>query len=211
MLSTVSTPTPAAAVRHGSATEAGSQAVQRLLEAAADAFADRGFHATTTRDIASKAGLSPAGVYVHFASKEDLLYALSKEGHESARDLLVAASGSGATPTEALAAIMSTFSRWHAEHFQVARIVQYEFQHLTPQHRESVLGLRKQIDGVVREVVEAGVASGEFAVEDIPATTLALMSMAVDVARWYSPQIRRTPETIGADYAELGLRLVTGR
>jgi cytidylate kinase len=30
-------------------------------------------------------------VYVHFASKEELLYQLSREGHEAARDLLVAA------------------------------------------------------------------------------------------------------------------------
>ena len=45
----------------------------RLFEAAADAFAAKGFHATTTRDIASRAGLSPAGVYVHFASKEEIL------------------------------------------------------------------------------------------------------------------------------------------
>lgn len=212
MLSTVSIPTRSTGAPRGTAgAEAPSQAARRLLEAAAEAFADRGFHATTTRDIAAKAGLSPAGVYVHFASKEDLLYALSRQGHESARDLLVAAASPGTSPTQSLAAIMSTFSRWHAEHFRVARIVQYEFQHLTPQHREAVLGLRKEIDGVVRAVVEAGVASGEFVVQDIPATTLALMSMAVDVARWYSPHIRRTPESIGADYAELGLRLVTGR
>ena len=37
----------------------------RLLEAAVAAFADRGFHGTTTRDIATAAGLSPAAVYVH--------------------------------------------------------------------------------------------------------------------------------------------------
>ena len=40
--------------------------VDRLMRAAAQAFAEKGFHATTTRDIASGAGLSPAGVYVHF-------------------------------------------------------------------------------------------------------------------------------------------------
>jgi AcrR family transcriptional regulator len=210
MLSTVPIPTRPSAAR-GAGAEAPSLAALRLLEAAADAFADRGFHATTTRDIASKAGLSPAGVYVHFASKEDLLYALSRQGHESARDLLVAAASGGTTPTQSLGAIMSTFSRWHAEHFRVARIVQYEFQHLTPEHREAVLGLRKEIDAVLRDVVQAGVATGEFGVEDIPATTLALLSMAVDVARWYSPHIRRSPEEIGADYAELGLRLVRAR
>ena len=54
------------------------------MQAAAHAFADKGFHATTTRDIASGAGLSPAGVYVHFGSKEELLFDLSRSGHESA-------------------------------------------------------------------------------------------------------------------------------
>ena len=43
----------------------------------------------------------------------------------------------------------------------------------------------------------------------VPDTTLALMSMAVDVARWYDPEIKRTPEAIGAAYADLGIRLVT--
>lgn len=200
MLSTMSTP--------GRSVETVSDAAVRLMEAAADAFAAKGFHATTTRDIASHAGLSPAGVYVHFASKEDLLFQLSREGHEAARDMLVAAASAAGSPTEALRSIMAVFSQWHAEHFRVARIVQYEFQNLTPEHREAVLGLRKDIDAVVRDVITAGVASAEFAVEDVPETTLALMSMAVDVARWYDPEIRRTPESIGLTYGDLGLRLV---
>jgi AcrR family transcriptional regulator len=201
MLSTMSTP--------GRSVETISDAALRLMEAAADAFAAKGFHATTTRDIASRAGLSPAGVYVHFASKEELLFQLSREGHEAARDMLVAAAEAAASPTEALRSIMAVFSQWHAEHFRVARIVQYEFQNLTPEHREAVLGLRKQIDSVVRDVLTAGVASGEFTVTDVPDTALALLSMAVDVARWYDPEIRRTPAAIGHTYGELGLRLVT--
>jgi AcrR family transcriptional regulator len=200
MLSTMSTP--------ARSVESATDAPARLLHAAAEAFADRGFHATSTRDIASRAGLSPAGVYVHFSSKEELLFQLSREGHEAARDMLVAAAEAADSPTEALRAIMRTFARWHAEHFRVARIVQYEFGNLTPEHRDAVLALRKEIDAVVRQVVTDGVDRGEFDVEDIPDTTLALMSMAVDVARWYDPDIRRTPEAIGAAYADLGLRLV---
>jgi AcrR family transcriptional regulator len=192
----------------GRSVESTTDAAQRLLEAAADAFAAKGFHATTTRDIASRAGLSPAGVYVHFASKEDLLFQLSRAGHEAARDMLVAAAETAATPTDALRSIMRQFAQWHAEHFRVARIVQYEFQNLTPEHREAVLGLRKDIDAVVRDVITAGVASAEFAVEDVPETTLALLSMAVDVARWNDPEIKRTPESIGLTYGDLGLRLV---
>ena len=191
--------------------ETSTDAPHRLLEAAAEAFAARGFHATSTRDIASRAGLSPAGVYVHFASKEELLFQISREGHLAARDLLVKAAGAASSPTEALRSIMATFARWHAEHHRVARIVQYEFGNLTPEHRDAVLTLRKEIDAVVRGVVTDGVATGEFAVDDVPDTTLALLSMVVDVARWYDPEIRRTPEAIGAAYADLGLRLVQAR
>jgi AcrR family transcriptional regulator len=203
MLSTMSSPARAA--------DAGTDAPHRLLEAAAEAFAARGFHATSTRDIASRAGLSPAGVYVHFASKEELLFQISRAGHLAARDMLVDAADGAASPTDALRSIMATFARWHAEHHRVARIVQYEFANLTPEHRDAVLMLRKEIDAVVRRVVTEGVASGEFVVDDVPDTTLALLSMVVDVARWYDPDIRRTPEAIGAAYADLGLRLVQAR
>ena len=54
-------------------------------------------------------------------------------------------------------------------------------------------------------------ASGEFEVDDVPDTALALMSMCIDVARWYSPGVRRTPDRIGPTYASLGLRLLGAR
>ncbi len=212
MLSTVPQSPAARVPPHPPVDEpAPSEAALRLMTAAADAFAEKGFHATTTRDIASRAGLSPAGVYVHFASKEDLLYELSRRGHLAARDLLVEAAEGAGTPTGSLRAIASVFARWHAEHYTMARIVQYEFPHLTHEHREAVLGLRKEIDAVVRRVLRAGVDTGEFAVDDVPGTALAVLSLAVDVARWYDPEIRRSPESIGAAYGELALRLATAR
>ncbi len=187
---------------------ADASTVDRLMHAAAHAFADKGFHATTTRDIASGAGLSPAGVYVHFGSKEELLFNLSRSGHESALRLLRGAIADGPTPTDQLANVMARFSEWHVEQYQVARVVQYEHHHLTPEHHAEVLALRKEMDGLVRGVLERGVADGAFTVDDSADTALALLSIVVDVARWYSPTIRRSPEQIGATNALLALRLV---
>src|SRR6478609_4285202 len=99
---------------------ADASTVDRLMHAAAHAFADKGFHATTTRDIASGAGLCPAGVYVHFGSKEELLFNLSRSGHESALRLLVRAISEGSTPTDQLETLMARFSEWHVEQYQVA-------------------------------------------------------------------------------------------
>ena len=218
MLSTVPSPTPLSetAVLAALAPEGGrheavgdvTDTAVRIMLAAADAFAERGFHATTTRDIASRAGLSPAGVYVHFASKEVLLFELSRRGHARARDLLVAAADAAPNPTEALRAIIGGFSRWHAEHYELGRIVQFEFRHLSPEHREAVLGLRKDIDAVVAGVLRDGVETGEFEVDDVPVTALALLSMAIDVARWYAPDVRRTPAAIETSYGDLAVQLV---
>lgn len=201
-------PSGGAAGAAGASAGAGTLTAERLLTAAAGAFADNGFHATTTRDIASRAGLSPAGVYVHFASKEDLLHELSRSGHGVALALVRSAAAAPGTPSERLTRVMGSFAVWHAEHHQLARVVQYEFPHLTPEHRDDVLTLRKQIDAIVRDLLREGTEAGEFVVDDVHDTALALMSLCIDVARWYSPSISRSPAQIGETYAALGLRLV---
>ena len=203
MLSTMT----ASPTRPGSRPAAGVSA-QRLMDAAVDAFADNGFHATTTRDIAARANMSAAGVYVHFASKQDLLFQLCRRGHVLALEIVTTASESARTPPTQLVAIVSAFARWHAKQYRTARIVQYELPHLTPEHRDEILALRKQIDDVVRDVLRAGVDSGDFDVPELTVTTLALQSLAIDVARWYEPGIRRSPEAIGTAYGHLALRLV---
>lgn len=178
------------------------------MTAAAHAFAEKGFHATTTRDIASGAGLSPAGVYVHFGSKEELLFNLSRKGHQEMLDQLRAAAAEHDTPRDQLWHVMDRFSAWHAETYQLARVVQYEHQHLTPEHRAVVLALRKDIAGVLHDIIERGTREGVFAIDNVDDAALALSSIAVDVARWYSPTIKRTPNEIGTANAALAMRLV---
>ena len=48
----------------------------RILQAAAQLFAHYGFDKTTVSDIAREAGVSKGAIYLHFASKEELLEAL---------------------------------------------------------------------------------------------------------------------------------------
>ena len=52
-----------------------------------------------------------------------------------------------------------------------------------------------------------GVADGSFAVDDLPGTTLAVLSLSIDVARWYTPA-RGDPGSLGELYADLALRMV---
>ncbi|MGW6689488.1 TetR/AcrR family transcriptional regulator [Streptomyces sp. NPDC054961] len=186
-------------------------AARRLLVAAVEAFAERGYHATTTRDIAGRAGMSPAALYIHYKTKEELLHRISRIGHDKALEILdTAASGPG-TAAERLTEAVRSFVRWHAAHHTTARVVQYELDALGPEHRSEIVALRRQSDAAVRRIVADGVASGEFAVPDVPGTTLAVLSLCIDVARWFSTDGRRTPEEVGALYADLVLRMVGAR
>lgn len=65
--------------------ESQQQTRERLLEAAAQVFSRRGFHATSVDEIAAEAGFSKGAVYSNFAGKEELLLALIDQRFE--RDL----------------------------------------------------------------------------------------------------------------------------
>lgn len=187
------------------------EAARRLLVAAVEAFAERGFHATTTRDIAGRAGMSPAALYIHYKTKEELLFQISCVGHERSLRLLSKAAETEGDVATRLAAAISAFVRWHAEQRTTARVVQYELSSLSEEHYAQIVALRRRTEGVVRELIEEGVTAGEFSVLDAGATALAMLSLCVDVARWYNPAGRRTPRDIGAFYADLALRMVLAR
>ncbi|MFJ5532335.1 TetR/AcrR family transcriptional regulator [Streptomyces sp. NPDC093261] len=183
-------------------------AARRLLVAAVEAFAERGYHATTTRDIAGRAGMSPAALYIHYKTKEELLHRISRIGHEKALEILRTAARREGTATERLADAVSSFVRWHAGGRTTARVVQYELDSLGPDARAEIQALRRQVDAEVRGIIEDGVATGEFDVLDVRGTTLAVLSLCIDVARWFNLDGPRTPEEVGALYADLVLRMV---
>ncbi|GFH37089.1 TetR/AcrR family transcriptional regulator [Streptomyces pacificus] len=191
--------------------EVAPEAARKLLVAAVEAFAEQGYHATTTRDIAGRAGMSPAALYIHYKTKEELLHRISRIGHDKALEVLSAASGRGGSPGGRLAEAVRSFVRWHAGRHDTARVVQYELDALSEEHRAEIMALRRRSDAVVRGILRDGVESGEFDVPDVSGTTLAVLSLCIDVARWFNVQGRRTPEEVGELYADLVLRMVSAR
>ncbi|WP_030758646.1 TetR/AcrR family transcriptional regulator [Streptomyces griseus] len=188
--------------------EVAPEAARRLLVAAVEAFAERGYHATTTRDIAGRAGMSPAALYIHYKTKEELLHRISRIGHDRALEILRAAELRDGAPADRLADAVRSFVRWHAERHTTARVVQYELDALGAGHRAEIVELRRETEATVRRIIEEGVAAGEFDVADPAGTTVAVLSLCIDVARWFNAQGRRTPDEVGAFYADLVLRMV---
>lgn len=180
----------------------------RLQAAAVAAFASKGFHGTTTRDIAAAAGMSPAALYVHHRSKEELLYLISREGHERTLALVRDAVAGTGDPVERLRAVVHAFTVHHARGHTSARIVNYELAALSPEHLREIAGLRRAIEQEMRDLVESGVAAGAFTTSNPRMAALALLSLGIDVARWFRDDGEWSPEDVADYYSELALRIV---
>jgi len=180
---------------------------ERLINAAIEAFAEKGFAGTTTRDIASRAGMSPAAVYVHHDSKESLLFTVSIEGHRSALDIIARASTSSTDPVERLRSMVYDFSLWHADNSRVGRIVQYEYHALTDEHRAEVATYRRSIERTMQDALADGVSQGVLDVDDVPGTAFSLLSLGVDLVRWFEPGGSRSGDQLASLHADLAVRM----
>ena len=147
-------------------------------------------------------------MYIHYRSKQDLLFDLSLLGHEACEQAVLAAVPTATDPTDQLARggrHVRLLAR-RAPHDR--RIVHYELSSLNRDNFDAVAAVRRRIDAVFTDIVRRGAAAGAFPVADLPGTTLALTGMCVDVARWFPTGTLNSPADVRRLYADLALRLV---
>jgi AcrR family transcriptional regulator len=181
-----------------------------LLTSAVTCFARSGFHATTTRDITAAVSLSPAALYVHFSSKEEVLFAIMRTGHQRILETLTAPTEPPAEndEREALAQLVRRLVIWHARYHTVARVCQYELAGLSPDHYQDVLKQRQASTAEFHRAVQTGIAAGVFDTTDITRAVRALVSLGVDLVRWYRLDGHDSPEELADAYADLALRML---
>jgi AcrR family transcriptional regulator len=183
---------------------------RRILLAAATAFAERGFHATTTRDIAAQAGLSPAALYFYFRSKEEVLYQIATSALDFTIEVAATEAKGPGSPAERLTNLVRVLTIWHTYNSQVAHVVLYQTGALTTDHLADIAAKQREVSQIVRQVITDGVKSGDFDVPDPGAVTIAVLSLCLDVARWYRSGYRRSPQQLGDFNAITALRIAGG-
>jgi AcrR family transcriptional regulator len=180
-----------------------------LLTSAVRCFAANGYHATTTRDITAGVGLSPAALYVHFPSKELVLFEIIRAAHERALAHIQDPPGGGAgNAVDRLRTIVSRYTSWHARHHVAARVAQFELAGLTADHYDLVIATRHLTNEVFRGAVQRGVDDEAFAPVEVKRVVRAMLSLSIDLVRWYRLDRADSPSELGEFYAGLALKMV---
>ena len=148
-----------------------------LIAAAAKLFRQKGFDATSTRDIAAAVGMRSGSPFYHFKSKGDLLYAVMAEGMRSAiekqQSTLQKASflsNSLSNKEQSRQEIRRLLHVLIRHHFEVMLgagsdfipVMLYEWRSLTPRQRTTMAQLQRDYEAVWLPVLEALFASGQL-------------------------------------------------
>lgn len=183
--------------------------LDNVLEAAAEAFVELGYHGATVREIARRCGLSVPGMYHHYVTKQEMLVALLDMLME---DLLwrtgAARAGGGADPVRRFALIVECLALVHTHRRDLAFIGASEMRSLEAANRDRIVGLRVKEQRLLDAEVVAAVASGEFTTSHPHEASRAVATMCTAIVQWYQPGGPDSPEMIAERYVEFAFGLV---
>jgi TetR/AcrR family transcriptional regulator, cholesterol catabolism regulator len=181
-----------------------------ILDAAASLFAQKGYDNTSLQDVATAVGVTKAGLYHYFATKQ-VLYDCIVLGVLS--DLLASAQARVAeagTRTGDHPGRVAAFMAAHAIYFEANRdhyLAAFigrggDLSVFTPEQRRA----RRSYTDFLTEILEEGRAAGDFSFEDAAIVARGIHGMLNWMTRWYNPQGRKDAQAIAADYAAIILK-----
>ena len=188
---------------------------QAIEDVASDLFRERGYAATSIRDIARALSVQGASLYAHVTSKEDVLWAIVDRAatrFETAADRAEAeaASHRPGDPAEAIAALVEAHVDVLTADVDEAGVFVNEWRSLGEERRRQILDRRDAYQARFRRQVDAGMAGGAFAMTDPAIATSTVLSALNGVAAWYDPNGRLPADRIADHLVDLVLRMLEG-
>src|SRR3954452_11476817 len=168
-----------------------------LTRIAARLFAEKGYHGTSTADLAEAMGVQKGSLYAHIASKADLLWEVAREGAGAFHAALDAVPEDGPVVDRIRAALRGHL-RVVAEQLDVATVFTREWRYLEGERHAQFVAERRRYEERIRALFREGRERGDLRadLDDVAATRLALSA-----ANWAYTWLRP-----GADADELADR-----
>src|SRR5215469_6684894 len=165
--------------------------LERLFDTAATLFRDKGYAATSTREMAAALGIQQASLYYHITSKEDLFYHLCVSSLTHLHSDVESAVNEVQEPLGRICTLIRVHLQTLLVHQCRHVIMLTELRALSNAHHAEVLALRKKYARLVESVLEEGQAAGVVR-RDIPAKYLYLALL--NVLNWAVLWFRREQE-----------------
>lgn len=180
---------------------------REVVAISARLFAERGYRNTSIDDLVEATGLQRGGLYHYIDSKQHLLLLTHEELIEP---LLVRAEEIAASQVAPEARLRAFLRAW-VEHVATHRdhmVVFLEERRLIeddPAWRQ-VREARERFDGILDDVLRAGVRDGSFASTDLDIARMSILGIVNHMAQWLDPNGRLVPVGVADRCADLLLQ-----
>jgi AcrR family transcriptional regulator len=161
--------------------------IQEILDVAAQLFGERGYDAVSLDDVAERLDVTKGSLYYYFSGKEELGAAAIQTLGDAWTARLAGVLESAAGPAEARlrALIREQVLVAVRDHPAALRLF------LTPPdwpeaQRATIKDLRRRHDRLFRDVVEEGVAAGDFTVTDVDTVLHCMHAAMTQAPVWYA-------------------------
>jgi TetR/AcrR family transcriptional regulator, cholesterol catabolism regulator len=186
-------------------TVAGQARRDQILEASARLFSERGYHATSMREIGEATGMLAGSLYAHIDGKEDLLFGIVQRAAGAFLDRVKAVRDSEASAEEKLRRAMRAHVEVVAGDLEAARVFHHEWRALTGRRRNEVRKLRRRYEGLWDEIVRELPGA-----TDPKAARLLVLSAANWTYTWYRPDGPMSPQQVADRFTDLLLEGLRG-
>ena len=175
-----------------------------IIDAAARVFAERGYHGTTTQDIADVLSMRQASLYYYFASKEAALELVCARGTDGFVEGAEAVMESTGTPLEKLTRLIAAHLAPIDTMPDYVRVFINERRYLPTASRRRIGRKSRRIERFFENVILAGIADGTIRPgADARLAMLAVLGMCNAVINWRESDRARDMHRVAAEFATL--------
>jgi TetR/AcrR family transcriptional regulator, cholesterol catabolism regulator len=169
-------------------------------------FKERGFAATSMRDLANEVGIEAASIYSHVRSKEELLQSICFKMAQDFFEILENQQSRELSFAQRLREIISAHVAITTRNVAASVVFQQEWRHLSEPYLSHFLELREQYEQRIREIIQHGTEIGEFVHTDAKFVTRTLLSSLNWIPQWYQLDGELSPADIAQNIADLFLK-----
>jgi AcrR family transcriptional regulator len=165
-----------------------------------------GYEAMSLRQLASEVGIQAGSLYNHITTKQELLFDLIKTHMDELLQETDQALKGIERPDDQLKAFIAFHLDYHTLHRKEVFISYSELRSLEPGNYGSVVALRRAYERKLIDILDCGVARGEFAVADTTVTAFGILAMLTGVCTWFKPSGRLSKEQVTEIYSDMVLK-----
>lgn len=178
------------------------------LRGALASFLELGYHGSTMRGIAERAGLSVAGLYHYYAGKQQLLVAILDRTMDELQQRTVAARAGVSDPWTGFARLVECQALFHSHRRELGFIGATEMRSLAAPARGRIAEIRREEQARLDADTVAACRAGIFRTIRPREAARAVVTMCTAIPQWYRRGGPSTPEELAGWYVDFALDLV---